>query len=146
LTDLSLYRLEEGIFLKSEEILIPWGVRFEDLKGLGNPEVQIQSEERKDFVWSQVHILGCLKVDLVVMRFNALFGTNKRFEEAFAYISESELEETRKELERELGVPGEFKTLNSLEYRIRWKTEGCRIELKQCERFGGNYWMITIKK
>ncbi len=137
--------LNKGLYLEVSKKLIPWNTPFDELKEVGNPELIKHSEQRTDLKWNNESVLNGLNVNLVVMKWNEIGGTKKRFSHAYSHITDKEFEKAKTKFDSELGQSGKYKKLNELEHKYSWNLKNCIVELSERDRFGP-YWTVTIKK
>jgi hypothetical protein len=137
-------KLINGLYLERSNQLIAWHTPFDKLKYISNPEFVQTSKQRVDLIWKNEIILAGLAVDLIIMRWFGVFGMNKKFKHAYAYIAQQDFEKTKERFDSEFGQKGKYKRINELEYKYIWDLGQCKIKLIQEDRFGP-FWTVNIQ-
>jgi len=135
--------LSKGIRLENSKTLVPWKTNLNELKSFGSPETRLQ-QGKEIVVWKNERILNGLKVDLSVVYESGILGENKRLKAVSAYISESDFDRAKNQLDLELRKKAKFTKLNELEYQYTWKMNNCKLVLSHLDRFG-SFWKLDIR-
>jgi hypothetical protein len=57
------YTLFQGLYLESDELLIPWRINHDELRFIGHPEIT-ENDNITSFTWRERKILGGTNVDI----------------------------------------------------------------------------------